>query len=127
MKKLFFFLSFIWIFYIYGCSSKNTTSDLKPETVKYSRICDKGPEITIDTVFTNVLGTVEKTNDNGFLLTISPTRFTIGGVLIPCDTLKSEFQHDGLKVKLSGNILRSPLQVNLQRGDIIELTSIQMQ
>lgn len=101
MKKLIFFLSYTCIFY-YGCNSKNTKSDdLQPETVKYGKICDKGPEITIDTVFTNALGTVEKTKDNRYLVTISPTRFTIGGVLIPCDTLKSEFQQDGLKVKFS--------------------------
>lgn len=124
MKTKNFVLMFICILSLCGCKSKKTSSQPDPEPTAYSKICDKGPEVRIDTILTNVLGNVKKI-DNNYIVNMPPVGTHTSGLLIPCDSLSPDLQIDGLKVKISGNILKTSLQVNLSTGDIIEVTKIE--
>ncbi|MBE9463644.1 hypothetical protein ACFP1I_11980 [Dyadobacter subterraneus] len=112
----------VMIFLLSQC--KDEPKENIPE-IKYGKICDRGPEVQVDTVFKDMIGTI-KWNAPFYLIEIPVTKYTSGGIVGPCDSLTAEFRNDGMKVKISGIILSSPATLNTVKfADIIQLISIE--
>ena len=108
---------------LFFCHCTDDSRDT-PEII-YGKICDRGPEVKVDTVFKDVTGTIQHTAPF-YLIVVPTTKYTSGGIVGPCDSLPTEFKNDGMKVKISGNILSSPAQLNTVKiADVIQLTSIE--
>jgi hypothetical protein len=121
-----FKLSVLFFLYI-QCGKQSGKSQPEPEMVLADGgpfPCNMGPKIYVDTIFKDYESEIVHYHDTAYFVKHTPSLKFKTGFLFPCN-LPQKFRVDGLKVKVSGNLLSNGM-IYPRSADPFQLVSIEL-